>query len=201
MPKRQSKPKVERAVTKAADVGLREWAAPGVIIAIVSLGVVLGQCQLSTIDSRLTGIDSRLAQVDERLTGVDEKIDRRAESIEQRVAETNKRIDSGLGTQSEMSVKVNKTESDVLYLRERIDKIADKLQVSSAEPLNEAPVAWSDELRKDPIGSLKRAGFEVVPLKDFNKDWNVTLGDKGPYVFAPTVQTAPPAATTNGNAE
>lgn len=168
-----------------AETYLREWAAPGVIIAALGLVAILGQCQLS-------GIDNRLGTIDQRLIALDEKIDRRGESIEQRVAETNKRIDAGLSTQSEVSVKVNKTESDVLYLRERIDKIAEKLQVASAAP-NEVPVAFSlDDLKRDPIGSLKRVGFEVTPLKEFDKNWALTLGDKGLWVFAPTAQASAP---------
>lgn len=103
-----------------SDWSLKELIAPGAIIALGAWGF-----------THLNG----------NLSGLDEKIDRRSEAVERRVSETNQRIDRLLEQQAATNSRLSEVKVDLGYVRSRLDKVAEKLQVSEApSPFQKADI-------------------------------------------------------------
>jgi uncharacterized coiled-coil protein SlyX len=106
--------------------GWTAWIAPAIVVAVVSTGVIF-------LNNRFATVEERVATIDRRLQAADEKMDRRFEAVEKRVAETNTRIDQIISNIATISVQQGKTDTEIGYIRNRLDKVADKLQVAAAD--------------------------------------------------------------------
>jgi tetrahydromethanopterin S-methyltransferase subunit G len=102
------------------------WFAPGIAVAVVGLG-------LTFFNSRFTSIEAQYSDTAKRLTELDAKLDRRADALLQSIRETNSRIDAVLQQQATLASQVGRIEAELGYIRSRLDKVAEKLQVTSAE--------------------------------------------------------------------
>lgn len=111
---------------------LSPWLAPAAVVAVLSLF-------LTSFNSRFTSLENQYADTGKRLTELDSKLDRRADALLQAIRETNTRIDGVLQTQATLASQVARVEGELSYIRSRLDKVADKLQVSSVEPSANTP--------------------------------------------------------------
>lgn len=132
---------------------LTPWLAPAAVVAIFGLF-------LTSFNGRFTSIEAQYADTGKRLTELDTKLDRRADALLQSIRETNTRIDGVLQNQTALAAQVARVEGELSYIRGRLDKVADKLQVSSADtvipkPADTIPVAAMD-------GVLTREQFDKL---------------------------------------
>jgi hypothetical protein len=119
-------------------------------MAIVGLG-------LTFFNSRFTAIEAQYSDTGKRLTELDAKLDRRVDALLQSIRDTNSRIDVVLQQQTTLASQLGRIEAELVYVRVRLDKVAEKLQVTSVEekipPL--IPVATLD-------GVLSKEQFEKL---------------------------------------
>lgn len=124
------------------------WLTPAIVIAVVGLA-------FTVISSRFTSIDAQYADTGKRLTDLDAKLDRRTDALLQSIQNTNTRIDAILQQQTTLASQVGRVETEVSYVRGRLDKIAEKLQVAEAEP--QVPMVPTLQSMPGPPSSLTLA--------------------------------------------
>ncbi|KAI9881761.1 MAG: hypothetical protein M1823_006528, partial [Watsoniomyces obsoletus] len=127
-------------------------------------------------------IESREIAAGSGVFALDEKVDRRAEAIEARVSETNQRVDRILEGQTSAAERTAQIQTDLNYVKDRIDRIAEKLEVAALPNAN-FPYA-------SVVSYLKGAGVHVWNAKDLQEAdlpafWN---GVDEVYVFTPDPQ-------------
>lgn len=145
---------------------LKEWAAPGVVMAVIVAATAWTQMSISTVGGQVS-------QQAVRLQAIDEKIDRRGEATDRRVVETNQRIDTILATQASTSAQIGALQAEMAYIKGRIDKIADKLQVSAVEPVPGTDPDFVATLAKfiaqPTSASFEKAGLNVFKVNHIDK--------------------------------
>lgn len=108
------------------------WRLPASIIAGAAL--VAG-----VVGTLLTLQTSRFTAIEARIQAADEKIDRRVDALENRIGGITQRIDTVIGNQGTASVQLGRLETELAYIRARLDRVAERLQVSAVP--TEAPTA------------------------------------------------------------
>jgi hypothetical protein len=134
----------------------RDWLAPGVAAGIVTAVVTW---QLSGMGARFTAIDNQYADLARRLTDLDAKLDRRVDALAISVKDTNTRIDSVLLQQTTMSAQLGRAEAELAYIRGRVDRVAEKLQVTG---LQLSPVPITPTNKDSP-----NAPLNITPTAEF----------------------------------
>jgi hypothetical protein len=151
-----------------------DWLAPGVILAAIGLAFTIVTLQVNAISGRFSTLEAAYGNIDRRVLGGDDKLDRRAEAIEKRIVETNQRVDRVLENQTSLAAQLSKVETELSYIRSRLDRVADKLQVSalpgSTTPQVKGAQDWSPTNQpKDktiPNMDMKfRPGNEILPSR------------------------------------
>lgn len=121
---------------------LKDWLAPGILLTVLGIATAM-------VNVRFTMIDTQYADVTKRLTELDSKLDRRADGILQNVRDTNARIDAILQQQTTLASQLARLEAEQAYIKGRLDRVADKLQVSAVSPTNSpqspVPMAYSND--------------------------------------------------------
>lgn len=144
---------------------LKPWLAPSVIGGVVVLAV---SWQVNQTNSRFDFLDRQYADIGQRLTNLDAKSDRRIDALAQSASAI-------LTQQAAMSSQLGRAEAQLAYIQGRIDKIAQKLEIASADELkfNSIP-SPGGTTSKDNSGGYP----QVAP----------TRGEKGQPQFAPSGQ-------------
>ena len=138
--------------------------------ALAILGVLLNGW-IGSLSDQITAVNGRVTETLAEVRGLGDKLDLTAEAIKLRVSETNQRIDDVSETQSQVASQLADVESSVSYLRHRIDGIADKLQIGSAEEfmkdhrLAEAP-SLPSHTPKDAFKILGENGIQLLGLPE-----------------------------------
>ncbi len=117
------------------------WITPAAILGSAGLvvsflnyeGSVLAG-RFGGVEARMQAVESRVQTIDQRIQGVDDKVDRRAEAVEKRIEAVTQLLDTLVGLQGDAKSQTAKIETELSYVRGRLDRIADKLQVASAQP-------------------------------------------------------------------
>lgn len=138
-----------------------EWKAPGVLLAALGLVFIVVSWQLSSINERIGSIEGREDTTAANMRDVGAKVDRRAEAVESRVSETNSRVDRILEGQTAAAEQVARLQSDVTYVRDRVDQIAERLE-ASAPPTRASPAMVSID---EAIDALRQAGMGVYDAR------------------------------------
>jgi hypothetical protein len=135
------------------------------------------------LNSRFTSLDAQYADTGKRLTDLDSKLDRRAEGLQQSIRDTNARIDTLLQQQTTLAAQIGRVEAEMGYVRTRLDKIAEKLQVADAGPIVPTPTPTVPVADLD--GLLSKSQFDklYMAIKDqpdaaFSKNWTFVVGQK-----------------------
>jgi hypothetical protein len=115
----------------------KDWIAPGVVMTIVGIAATL-------VLARISSLDTQYADVSRRLTEIDAKLDRRVDGI-------TSRFDGILQQQTALAGQIGNAQGELAYIRSRLDKVAEKLQVTSADD----PVA--------PQGTPQRPAYGQSP--------------------------------------
>lgn len=98
----------------------KDWVGPSAILAVLALGGAYGS-------ARLSAIDNQYGDVGRRITELDSKLDRRIDAL-------TGRFDAILQQQGTLTLQLGLLQSEISYVKNRLDKIADKLQVTKVEP-------------------------------------------------------------------
>jgi hypothetical protein len=129
-----------------------EWRAPGAVVGIIAVvGTIFGM-QLSSINARLDAIDKQYSDVSVRIT------------------QQTSRIDTVNAQMVQLSAQVGGAQHDIAYIRARVDKVAEKLQIGSLEPgvVPRAPIVGEEKLRKGsitaPTGSNGDSGIAAPAI-------------------------------------
>jgi hypothetical protein len=112
------------------------WFTPAIVIAAIGLA-------LAFFYSRFASIDAQYVDTGRRVTDLVAKFDRRTDGLLQSIRDTNARIDTVLQQQTTLASQVGRVEVDMGYVRSRLDKISEKLQVAELEPQPTAPTLQS----------------------------------------------------------
>jgi hypothetical protein len=155
------------------------WFTPAIVVAIVGIA-------FTVISSRFTSIDAQYADTGKRLTDLDAKLDRRADGLLQSLRDTNIRIDTILQQQTTLAAQVGRVEAEMSYIRSRLDKIAEKLQVADAGPIVPAPTSPTVPVA-NLDGVFSKSQFEQLymaikqqPDPAFSSGFALTVGAKLP---------------------
>lgn len=149
----------------------RSWIAPGIILTAIGLLFVVVSWQLSGIGYRIGAIEGREGVVAADIREVGAKVDRRVESVEARVSETNARIDRVLEGQTSAAERLAQLQSDVTYVRDRVDQIAERLEAAAA-PSRSSPAMVSVT---EALDALKAAGLEFYDIRQLQETTSPAL--------------------------
>jgi hypothetical protein len=106
---------------------IKQWGTPGAILA--GLGLIA-----TILIFRFGAVDAQYADVSKRLTEMDAKIDRRSDVL-------GGRFDAILQQQTNMAAQLGAVQGELAYIKLRLDRVADKLQVTAVEPSLRSPAA------------------------------------------------------------
>ena len=138
--------------------------------ALAILGVLLNGW-IGSLSDQIITVNGRVTETLAEVRGLDDTLGLTSEAIKLRISETNQRIDDLFEAQNQVASRMAAVESNVSYLRNRIDGIADKLEVASAEEAQEdpgqaeAPILLS-RTPQDAFEILKENGIQMLGLPE-----------------------------------
>ncbi len=136
----------------------KDWIAPGIIIAVMTLWLAIA-------GGRFTSLDGQYTDIGKRLTDLDAKSDRRIDGL-------GSRFDAVLQQQSALAAQIGSVQAELAYIKGRLDKVADKLQVTTVVP-SAAPTTY--DAKTPPRGGSSGTG-EVSPAGAGRGGGGATIG-------------------------